>query len=312
MRAYVVKQFGVPGALEERAMPVAGVGELLVRVRAAGVNAMDAAVVAGYAKAMMEHRFPLTPGLDVSGVIEAVGGGLTGWKAGDEVFGVAEKPYMGDGTFGEFVTVQSSSVIAKPADLDHVQAAALPTASLTALSAVNEAAPQQGQTVVILGATGGVGSFAMQLAVLRGATVIAITRSEHADYAKQLGAAESVDYTAGDPVAAVSAQAGSVDALLDFAGDPALLERLAGIVRAGGAVVSSAAMLDADAYKAKGLKGKTIMRAPVLDLNEIVRLIKEKQLRLPAVRTLPLERAADALADQAQRHVRGKLVLRVS
>jgi NADPH:quinone reductase-like Zn-dependent oxidoreductase len=312
MRAYVVKEFGLPGAVEERAMPRPGERELLVRVRAAGVNAMDAVVVAGYVKAMMEHRFPLTPGIDVSGVIEAIGPGITGWKAGDEVFGASEKPYMGDGTFGEYVVVGGGSIIAKPTHLDHSQAAALPTASLTALSAVNEIAPQQGQTVVILGATGGVGSFATQLVALRGARVIAVTRSEYAEYAQQLGASASVDYTVGDPVKAVRATASSIDAILDLAGDAALLEGLVGLLRAGASVISSATRLDPEAYKARGLKGKMIMRAPLPGLTEIVRLIEEKRLRMPTVRTLPLEKAADALAEQAQRHTRGKLVLTVS
>lgn len=311
MRAYVVKEFGVPGTIEEREAPRPGAGEVVVAVRVAGVNAMDAVVVAGYAKDMLEHRFPLTPGLDLSGVVHSVGEGVT-WKVGDEVFGVAEKPFMGEGTFAEQVVVQAGSVLAKPRELDHAQAAALPTASLTALSAVNEAGVQNGQTVVVLGATGGVGSFAVQLAALRGACVLAVTRSEYAGYSRELGARDVIDYTQGDVAAAIRAKSAAIDAVLDFAGDTALLDSLTPLVRNGGSVISAAAMIDTEAYKAKGLVGKMIRRAPVASLAEIVDLIGQKKLQLPAVRTLPLDRAADALAEQGQRHVKGKLVLEVA
>lgn len=311
MRAYVVKEFGVPGAIEDREDLSPSAGDVVVTVRAAGVNAMDVGVVAGLMKDFLEHRLPLIPGLDLSGVVRSVGDGA-GWKAGDEVFGIADKPFMGEGTFAEQVAVQAASLVAKPLELDHAQAAALPTASLTALSAVNEAGVQNGQTIVVLGATGGVGSFAVQLAAMRGARVVAVTKSDYGAYARELGASDVIDYTQGDVAAAIRAKAATIDAVVDFAGDTALLDSLAPLVRNGGSVISAAAMLDPEAYKAKGLVGKSIRRAPVASLNEIVDLIREKKLRLPAVRLLPLERAADALAEQSQRHVKGKLVLEVA
>lgn len=312
MQAYLVKEFGVPGSIAEREAPRPGAGEVVIAVRAAGVNAMDVGVVAGYMKDMIEHHLPLTPGMDLSGVVHSVGDGAA-WAAGDEVFGIVEKPFMGEGAFAEQVVVQAGSVLAKPRELDHVQAAALPTASLTALSAVNEAGVKNGQTVVILGATGGVGSFATQLAALRGARVLAVTRSEYDGYARELGASDVMDYTQGDVAAAIRAKGTTIiDTVLDFVGDTALLDSVVALVRKGGSVISAAAMLDAEAYKAKGLVGVSIRRAPVASLSQIVELIGRKELRLPAVRTLPLDRAADALAEQGQRHVKGKLVLEVA
>jgi NADPH2:quinone reductase len=117
MRAFIVPQFGDVGAVGERAKPEAGEGQLLVRVRAAGVNAMDPIIRAGFAKDFMEHRLPLTLGLDYAGTVEAVGPGVEGFAPGDEVFGAVGKPFFGEGTFAEYVTVSAALAARRPQNL---------------------------------------------------------------------------------------------------------------------------------------------------------------------------------------------------
>jgi len=313
VRAYSIDQFGVPGSVGEQPAPDAGTGEILVRVRAAGVNAFDTAVVAGYVKDYMEHRFPLVPGLDASGVVEAIGEGVSGFSNGDEVVGISERPFVGAGTFAQLVALPVLASARKPSTVGYVEAAALPTAGLTALSTVEAADPKAGQTVVIIGATGGVGSFAIQLAAARGAIVVAITRGDYAAYARELGATDTIDYTAGDPSDLLRArQPDGVDVLIDFAADRELLARLADQVRTGGSVVSSAGVVDVEELAERGIRGTNANRAAPGRLAELVKLVDDGRIRVPATHTYRLEDAAAALQEQAGRHVRGKLVLDLS
>lgn len=312
MRAFAIDEFGKTGGLREAETPKPGEGEVLLRVRAAGVNAFDVAVVNGFAKDYMEHRFPLIPGLDGSGQVAALGAGVDGVVVGDEVYGIAQKPYQGAGTYAEFQTFPAAGVTAKPSSLDHVGAAALPTAALTALSAVEAVDPREGRAVLIIGATGGVGSYATQFAAKRGARVLAVTRGEYADYALGLGASESIDYTSRDLAEHVrTSVADGLDAIIDLSGDADAVANLLDLVRSGGFVVSPAGGVDDAALEAHGLRGGSVNRAGLDRLPNLTRLIGDKQLVLPAIRTYPLEEAAAALAEQASRHVKGKLVLTI-
>jgi NADPH:quinone reductase-like Zn-dependent oxidoreductase len=310
MRAYAIDEFGKPGSIREVETPKPGEGEVLLRVRAAGVNAFDVVVVNGFAKDYMEHRFPQIPGLDGSGEVASLGPGVEGVSVGDEVFGNAQKPYQGAGTYGEFVSLSATSVTAKPSFLDHVGAAAMPLAGLTAVSAVEAVDPGESNVVLVIGATGGVGSYATQLLANRGARVLAVARAEYADYALSLGASEAIDYTTGDLAEQVRTRAAEgLDAVIDLSGNKDVVSSLLDQVRAGGVAVSAAGGVDDSMLEARGLKGGSVNRAGLDRLSELTRLLEEKQLVLPALRTYPLEQAADALAEQAGRHVKGKLVL---
>jgi NADPH:quinone reductase len=180
MRAFAVDTFGAPGSVHSVAIPQPDPGHVLVEVHAAGVNVMDPMYTAGWIKDYMEHRFPLVPGIDLSGVVQSVGPDVTGFAVGDEVFGVSAKPFVGEGTFAEYSSVPASGLAHKPAGLSHAEAAALPHAALTALAAVDAADPQAGQVVLVVGATGGVGTIASQLAADRGASVVAVTPARRA------------------------------------------------------------------------------------------------------------------------------------
>ncbi len=308
MRAFIVPEFGSPGSVGERPTPEPGEGEILVRVSAAGVNAMDPIFRAGYYKDFMEHRFPLTPGLDYAGTVEALGTGVEGVAVGDEVFGAVGKMVAGEGSFAEFVTATAGLAAKRPAELPIEQAAALPTAGGTALAAVDALEASEGDTVAIIGAAGGVGSFATELAARRGLRVIAVTRGEHTDYVRGLGAVEVVDYTAGDVVEELRAKApDGLAGIIDMFHDAQGAVPLAAVVKAGGRIVSPIAM-GIDQALAGGSVTGHLVQAAVGRAGELGELAASGSLTV-AVETLPLDRAAEALDRQGSRGVRGKLVL---
>ena len=312
MRAFAVDAFGERGSVHELPTPQPGEGEVLVRVKAASLNAFDWVVVQGYAKDYMEHRFPLTPGIDASGVIEAVGPNVGGVAVGDEVYGVSDKPFQGAGSLAQFLVTPATAVSPKPGTVDHVGAATLPVAALTALSAVEAVYPREGQVVLVTGATGGVGSFATQLLANRGARVLAVAREENADYARSLGADDTVDYTKGDLGDLVLARyPDGVDAVVDHTGDADLVAKLVDLLRPDGAVVSVAGAVEVAAVGQRGLRGANVGRAPLGRLAELSRMVEAGEVRIPATKTYALEDAAVALEEQGTRHVRGKLVLQI-
>ena len=312
MLAFAVDRFGEPGSVRELPTPEPEDGEVLVRVRAAGVNAVDPWVVHGALKDMMEHRFPLIPGVEASGVVEALGSGVDGHAVGDEVFGVAVKPFFGEGTFAELVTLPAVGIARKPSSVDHVSAAALPHTALTAFTAIDEVDPREGQVVLVVGATGGVGSFVTQLAAHRGARVVAVARGEYAEYAQELGASETIDYQTGDLVDLVrSGHPEGLDSIIDLFGDGPTLTRLSELVGAGGWVVSTGGAADLDVLAQRGLQGGNVNRASPERLAELTRLVDEQRLLVPPTRVYHLEEVGEALAEMEGRHVRGKLVISV-
>lgn len=197
----------------------------------------------------------------------------------------------------------------KPASLSHTDAAALPLAGTTAIALVDAVAPKSGESVVIVGAGGGVGSFATQLAARTGAHVIGITRSDYADFVRHLGASEVIDYTAGDVVEQIRGLApDGVDAIIDLHSDRETLLGLASTVKRGGRIVSPLNAVDVDALTERGLTGSNVSAA-VDRLAELGDLMAEGALRAPVTHTFALGEAGDAIAEQATRHVRGKLVI---
>ncbi|MET0491573.1 MAG: NADP-dependent oxidoreductase [Actinoplanes sp.] len=233
MRVVAFTAFGAAPAIQDLEVPAPGDGEVRVRVHAASLNGFDLAVANGYLEGMMEHRFPVVLGKDFAGTIDAVGPGVEGYTAGDRVFGVVTKAFLGDGSLGEYVTVPTAVGLAKlPDAVSFTDGAALGLAGSAAVDAVAAAALEPGQRVLVSGATGGVGNWVVQLAARAGATVIA---TAHTDEEKALvtglGATETADYT-GD----LAAQVKDVDAVFHLAGDPAVL---LGVLRGGGRFVST-------------------------------------------------------------------------
>jgi NADPH:quinone reductase-like Zn-dependent oxidoreductase len=238
MRAFVVPSADAQPTVTEVPDPTPGPGEVLLRVAASSLNGFDLSVASGYLQGMMEHRFPVVLGKDFAGTVDAVGEGVTRFAPGDAVLGVVTKPHLGDGGFGELLVVHEGDFItAVPEGLDLRSAGALGLAGTAALDTLDAAGVQAGQTVLVSGATGGVGALAVQYAAAAGATVIATARpGEEADFVTELGAQHTVDFT-GDVSAQVRAIAPEgVDAIVHLAGDGA---ELAGLLKPGGKIGST-------------------------------------------------------------------------
>jgi NADPH:quinone reductase len=314
MRAFAVERFGDIGSIQTVPIPQPGEGEVLVRVHAAGVNVMDPMVVTGVLKDYMEHRFPLVAGIDLSGVVDAVGPGVADFASGDEVYGISAKPFVGEGTFAEYAVVPAAGLAPKPAGVSHADAAAVPHVALTALAAIDAADPQSGQVIVLVGAAGGVGTFATQLASQRGARVIAVTAPASAEHAQSFGAAETVDYTSGDAVEEIRKRyPDGVDAVIDFHSDADEFARFGSLIRSGGIAVSTRGPAGAAApqLEERGVRFASANRASPDRLPEITEALTSGRLRVPPVKTFPLEQTTEALTEMAGGHVRGKLGITV-
>ncbi|MEA2509171.1 MAG: hypothetical protein QOG21_1253 [Actinomycetota bacterium] len=311
MRAYATEAFGEAGTVRDLPVREPGPGEVRIRVEATGTNPVDNAILQGYLKDMLEHRFPLVPGIDASGTIDAVGTDVTEWSVGDSVFGASGKPYFGEGTYAEYTTMSSGSIASKPDGVPHESAAAIPTAGVTALMLLNALEPVEGQVILAIGTTGGVGSYFVQLAAQRGARVIGVSRAENADYVRSLGAEDVIDYSAEDVGEAIANRfAEGIDAIADMVGDKEELASALAHLNAGGRVASCVGTVDEMDLSAREVTGQNVMAVVTNErLDHLVTARSEGRLRDPDIETLPLDQAVEALARLTSRHVRGKLVL---
>jgi NADPH:quinone reductase-like Zn-dependent oxidoreductase len=314
MKAFALTDFDSAPALHDLPTADPATNQVRIRVKAAGLNGMDAAIVSGMAKAMAEYQFPVVIGRDASGIVDAVGEGVDHVSIGDAVIGhVLIGPALREGTIAEHALLPAEAVVVKPTGLDFAQAAALPLAGAAALAAVDAADVRAGQTVLIAGASGGVGSYAVQLAAGRGATVIATGLPEDAERLRGLGASKVVDYRE-DVAAQVLADHGEgVDALLDLVSfDPDSFGKLARAVRRGGKVASTAGGATAEALEAAGLTGHVIFANPNREtLAALLVEVERGALRIDVEQVLRLDEAAQGLDTLANGHVRGKLVIAI-
>ncbi|MFF5426340.1 MULTISPECIES: NADP-dependent oxidoreductase [unclassified Streptomyces] len=310
MRAISQDTHGTPDVLKEVLVPrpAPGPSQILVAVRAAGVNPTD---WKHRAAGLFLDRLPLVLGWDVSGVVEAVGFGVTLFKPGDEVFGMLPYPH-GVGSHAEYVTGPARAFAHKPAGIDHVQAGALPLAALTAYQAlVDTAGVRAGQRVLIHAAAGGVGHLAVQIAKARGAYVIGTASAPKHDLVRSLGADEVVDYRTTDFRDAVQ----DIDVVLDpLSGDTRT--RSLDVLRPGGILVSILPGTDPDeAAKAaaRGVRVATLLvEADHTGMNAIADLVASGALRAHVEAVFPLARAAEAHALGETDRTTGKIVLTVS
>jgi NADPH:quinone reductase-like Zn-dependent oxidoreductase len=295
MRAIAFDDFGAAPAVTELPVPVPGPGEVRVRVRASSVNGFDLGVLGGAFKGMFEHDFPVVLGKDFAGVVDAVGQGATGLDVGDAVFGVVMRPTLGQGGFAEYVVVSQGYGIARiPEGLDHDRAGALGLAGTASLNAVEAVAPVAGETVLISGATGGVGAYAIQLVAARGATVIATAKpGTETEFVTSLGATHAVDHP--DLVAQVRAIApAGVQAALHLAGDGAALAELL----AHGGRFASTMHFTPDEPTERDIKANTVMANPdPATLTILADHVVAGRLRVPIAKVYPLADTAQAIAD---------------
>ncbi|MEZ3182229.1 NADP-dependent oxidoreductase [Streptomyces pimonensis] len=300
---------GAPDVLKEVRLPkpVPGLSQISVAVRAAGVNPTDWKHRAGGG---FVDRLPLVLGWDVSGIVEAVGYGVTLFKPGDEVFGMLPYPY-GVGSHAEYVTAPARAFAHKPAGVDHIQAGALPLAALTAYQAlVDTAGVRPGQRVLVHAAAGGVGHLAVQIAKARGAYVIGTASAPKHDFVRSLGADEVIDYRSVDFAEALQ----DIDVVLDpLSGDTRA--RSLGILRPGGVLVSLLPGTDPDeAARADelGVRVETLLvEADHAGMKAIADLVEAGSLRAHIEAVFPLAEAAAAHTLGETDRTTGKLVLTV-
>ena len=311
MRAIAEETFGGPIALRDLPIPEIGADEVLIHVRASGVNPFDWKVADGALKDQMKHRFPLILGFDGAGVIERVGADVTELAEGDEAYGYLFKPVIGDGTYAEYVGAPETIVAKKPVTVDFAEAAALPTPGLTAMDLVDAVDTREGETILIVGATGGVGSYATQLAARRGARVIATARRTNEALVRELGAAETIDHTTEDLVDAVRmAHPGGIEAVIDVASDREALGRISTLVNEGGRLASSVYAADVEGLARRGIGATNVSMQPdARRLGELSRMVDAGELSVRLDRTFPLEKAPEAFEERRTGHVRGKIVL---
>jgi NADPH:quinone reductase-like Zn-dependent oxidoreductase len=315
MRAIRQNAFGGSEVLRltDVPVPVPLPTEVRVRVHAAGVNPVDWKTREGHGVGGVPYALPLGAGWDVSGVVDAVGFGVTTLKPGDEVYGMPWFPREA-GAYADYVTAPSRQFARKPRTIGHVEAAALPLAALTAWQAlVDTADVQRGQRVLVHAASGGVGHVAVQIALARGAHVIGVASGAREDFLRSLGVQEFVDYR----TVHFAERIDDVDLALDLVGDPATTGAPSiGIVKPGGlyiGVPGGVAPQLAAAARARGVRATGILVEPDGDaLAAIAELVDSGRLRPAVQSTFPLQEASAAQDAVASGHTQGKVVIEVA
>jgi NADPH:quinone reductase-like Zn-dependent oxidoreductase len=308
MRAVIQNSVGGPDVLviANQPDPTPKAGEVLVRVKAAGINPVDGSVRAGHYHLLGEPPFIL--GWDISGTIEALGAGVTGFKIGDEVFGMPRFPKQA-AAYAELAVVPADEIALKPKGADHLQAGALPLAGLTAWQGlVRHGGLKSGQRVLVHAGAGGVGHLAVQIAKARGAYVIATASPQKLDFVRKLGADEVIDYTKGD----FTDQVRDIDLVLEpLGGEHA--ERSLKVLKRGGVLVSLLNVSDATRAQASA-QGIRVERMSVVPdrkgLQELAQLIDAKKLAVHVAKSFPLDQAGAAHAFLATKPI-GKVALTV-
>ena len=308
MKAVVIHGYGGPEVLkyEDVRRPEPKEDQLLVRVIAAGVNPVDGMIRSGMFDKEGNRAFPIILGGDVAGIVEKLGSKVTKFKAGDPVF--AYVSLDDSGGYAEYALVTEREAAPKPKSLTYVEAAAVPIAGMTAWQAlVDTAKLSAGQTVLIHGGSGGVGSFAIQIAKARGAKVIATASTANQEFLKQLGADVAIDYTKQK----FEDIAKDVDVVLDSIGRDTLA-RSYGVVKKGGIVISLVARPKQDELQKHGIRGTALnVESTSEQLAEIGKLIDDKKIKVIVSQTFPLSEAMKAQQQVATGHTRGKIVLKV-
>ena len=297
MKAIVIHEYGGPEVLkyEDVPRPEPKEDQILVRVIAAGVNPVDEAPRSERSAKFFGITLPFIPGYDIAGMVEKTGAKITKFKPGDSVYA--------------YLSLKDGGGYADYAVATEVEAASVPVVALTAWQALIDTAKlSAGQTVLIHGGSGGVGSFAIQIAKIRGAKVIATASTANQDLLKQLGADVAIDYTK----AKFEDVAKNVDVVLDSVGKDTLA-RSYGVVKKGGFIVTLVARIDQAELDKHGIRGASLGVEPDSnELTEIGKLIAEKKIKVIISQTLPLAGAVKAQKQIATGHTRGKIVLKVA
>jgi len=308
MKAIRAHEFGEPDVLQMDDIPVPTPesDELLIKVYATSVNPVDWKILKGGYQSKFPVALPLTPGWDVSGVVEKAGADVKNFKPGDEVYSRPDPTK--NGAFAEYIVVKANIVALKPKKIDHMRAAAIPLAGLTAWQGLFKYGQlQKGQKVLIHAASGGVGTFAVQFAKWKGAYVIGTASDKNIDFVKELGADEVIDYKKER----FEDKLKNLDLVFDTMGGDTQ-KRSIKVLKNGGRLITTVKPESEEEAKAKNihLEGYTAQSYPT-DLAQIAALVDEGKIKPIIADIMPLEKAAEAEKLSKEGHIRGKLVLKV-
>ncbi|GAA6623595.1 NADP-dependent oxidoreductase [Scytonema sp. NUACC26] len=306
MQAIRVYEYGESDVLtlETLAQPEPQPNEVLIRVQAAGVNPLDCKIRSGYMKEVFPMPLPFTPGMDVAGIVEAIGSDVKAFQVGQAVYGELKM-----GAYAEFATAPQDAIALKPQTLDFVQAASVPMVAMTAYQALFDRADlKPGQTVLIHAASGGVGMFAVQFAKWKGAHVIGTTSAANGEFVQSLGADRVIDYKATPFEQVVQ----NVDVVLDTLGGNTQA-RSYSVLKPGGILVSTPAPPDSKKAQEQGIRAEMVnMEISASLLEEIANLLDSGLVKTVITQTFPLSEARQAQDLSQSGHVRGKIVLQIS
>ncbi len=307
MRGIAIEEFGGAETLtlrDDLPTPPVGLDTVLVRVKAAALNPVDWKIREGFLAGAFPHHFPLVPGWDLAGIVEQVGPAVRDFAVGDEVIGYVRRDDVQYGTYAELVPAPERTLAGKPAGLTMTEAAGLPLAGLTAYQVLTEAlAVQPGERVLVHAASGGVGSFAVQIATALGAHVIGTASARNHGYLRDLGAAETIDYSAGPISKQLEEKA---DAVIDLVGGDALEDAPAQVDDPSRivSIIDPATVL--------GLGGRYVfVRPSATQLSTLAAWAEDGRLRVTIGATYPLAKAAEAHRALQDGHSRGKIVLEI-
>ncbi len=310
MKAVRVHSYGGPDVLrfEDAPRPTPASGEVLIRAHAAAVNPIDWKIRAGYMKDSVPMPLPFIPGYDVSGVVEAVGPGVSHFKRGDEVHARADAVH-GHGAYAQFVIAKESEAALKPKSIDHVHAATIPVAAVTAWRALFDTAGlKAGQKVLVHGAAGGVGSFAVQLAKWKGAYVYGTASDSNLEFVQQLGVDRPIDYETTRFEAVVR----DADVVLDTIGGETQ-KRSWQVLKIGGVLVTLVGLNSEDEATKHGARSAAISaQGGSRVLAEVSKLIEAGKIKPIVATVLPLSEARRAQEMNESGHARAKIVLKVA
>jgi NADPH:quinone reductase-like Zn-dependent oxidoreductase len=306
MQATRLHEYGPPDVLvvDQVPRPEPKEREVLVRVQAAGVNPIDWKLRAGYLKEFMPVELPYTPGFDLAGTVESVGPGVTGFTPGEAVFG------RGSGTYAEYAVAPSTALTPKPDNITFDEAATIAIGGVTAWVGLFDAADlQSGQRLLVQGAAGGTGSFAVQFAHWKSAYVIATASSGNIEFVRALGADEVIDYT----TTSVEETASGVDVVLDTVGGE-VMDRSWSALKPNGILVEVAGMPNEDAARQHGVRTSGVQAPPDISgiLRQIADLIQSGTIRTEVGAVFPLDKAAQAQERSETGHGRGRIVLHIA
>ena len=312
MRAVTVSDYGASPVVMDLPTPAAGPGQVLIKLAAAGMNPMDAKLASGEWRPE-RATFPMVLGVDGAGIVDALGEGVTRFSLGDRIFGqLLISPIGSAGTYAEYVAVTAEAPLALvPPGLDLVEAAAVPTVGGTGLTLVESLEPLEDKTVLLMGAGGGVASFAIQYAVIAGARVIANVRTSAEERVRSYGVARTIDDTAV-PVGETVRQAhpDGIDVLIDLVSDAESFASLASLVRLGGTAVSTQYVADARVLSASGIRGVNFaLRETSEVLERVAEDLVDGRIVAPPITRIALGQVPSAMGSSPYDHSDGKTVI---